>query len=103
MLVGSPSVRLSSTAGHPLGVEGQVRDHVRPRPVRQPAGRGEGLVVEAVDRADQPLGGVREQLEGALGVEVVAHGAILDPPVNRPAASRRSPLRGNDGGTVGAA
>ena len=60
-------------AGEALGVQGQVRDDVATGPVGQPARGGEGLVVEAVDRADQPLGRLREQLELGLGVEVV-HG-----------------------------
>ena len=57
-----------------------MRDDVTTGPVGQPARGRQLLVVESVDRADQPLGRLGEQLELGLRVEFVAHGAIFAGP-----------------------
>ena len=80
MLVGLPSVRLVSTPARPSALRARCATTCARVQSGSPLGAREGRVVEAVDRADQPLGGVREQLEGALGAEVV-HGSHPAPAV----------------------
>ncbi len=67
-------------AGQPLGVQGEVGDHVGARPAGQQARLGPVVVGEPVDGPDQALGGRVEQLE--LSGDVVTHLPILTEGVN---------------------
>jgi hypothetical protein len=60
--------------GHALGVEGEVRDHVRTAPARKQRRGLPVVAVEGVDGACEPLGGVAEEVGGVRGSR--GHGAI---------------------------
>ena len=96
--IGSPSTTPVERAGQALGVERQVGHHVGAGPAGQPAGRRPVVVVEAVDGADQALGGLGEAARARRRVRAWAHPAR---PAASSSAAAMSPARARDGGTVG--
>ena len=72
---GRPCETPIERAGQPLGVEGEVGDHVAARPAGQQRGGGVLLVGHVVHRADQPVGGVLDGGEWHH-VPILAHHAV---------------------------